>query len=335
MKKYILQMLVASLSVFPACKKQTQVTYTPPVITPSVSNLIPLPAGWKVSTSFGTSFPTGIQVYQFDTIFQSKRIKAFCVAYDSKNANFEFKPTLAATATTPTAMMAAESGITYACINGGYFGGGQSFSLVKYNNVVSSANIKALTRPFNGTNTSYFPTRAAFGVSSTGAPSAAWIYNVGAGNDLIYSYPAPSPNVLNSVPQPVPTATFPTGGTIWNTTSAIGGSPMLVYNGNTQITDAEELIVIDNASDRPRSAVGYNANGIVLLMAVEGDNPPTYTGISLPLFAEFMKSLGCTHAVNLDGGGSTSLVVGGTRTVRPGDSGVERPVMSVVMIKKK
>jgi exopolysaccharide biosynthesis protein len=141
--------------------------------------------------------------------------------------------------------------------------------------------------------------------------------------------------MINTAPQPVPSATFPAGGTIWNTTSAIGGSPMLVYNGNTQITDAEELVVIDNASDRPRSALGYNANGIVMLMAVEGDNAPTYTGISLPLLAELMKSLGCTHAVNLDGGGSTSMVVGGTRTVRPGDNGVERPVMSVVFIKKK
>jgi exopolysaccharide biosynthesis protein len=39
--------------------------------------------------------------------------------------------------------------------------------------------------------------------------------------------------------------------------------------------------------------------------------------------------------LNLDGGGSTSLVVNSTKTVRPGDNGVERPVVSAVLIKRK
>jgi exopolysaccharide biosynthesis protein len=53
-------------------------------------------------------------------------------------------------------------------------------------------------------------------------------------------------------------------------------------------------------------------------------------------FAAFLKSLGCTDAINLDGGGSTSLVIGGTKTVRPGDAGgIERPVVSAVLIKRK
>ncbi len=336
MKIKILHVVVCFVLMSASCEKTTTATFTPPPITPvTVTNLITLPAGWKVSTTMGTSYPAGIQVYEFDTLFQTKRLKAVCVAYDSKNANFELKPALSASATTPSAFAAAEPGVTYATINGGYFGSGQSFSLVKYNNTVSSANIKALTRVYNGTNTSYYPTRAAFGITTTGAPSAAWVYSIGAGNDNVYAYPAPSPNLINTAPQPVPTATFPTGGAVWNTTSAIGGSPMLVYNSNIQITDYEELIVIDNAADRPRSSIGYTANGIVMVMAVEGDNPPTYRGVNLPLMADLMKSMGNTHAVNLDGGGSTSLVIGGTRAVRPGDNGVERPVMSVVMIRKK
>lgn len=336
MKLKFLYLVFSFVLMSASCKKTTTSTYTPPAITPvTVTNLITLPAGWKVSTTMGTSYPTGIQVYEFDTLFQSKRLKAVCVAYDSKNANFEFKPVQSASPATPSAIAAVEPGVVYATINGGFFGSGQSFSLVKYNNIVSSANIKALTRVYNSTNTSYYPTRAAFGVSSTGAPSAAWVYSVGATNDNIYAYPAPSPNLINTAPQAVPTATFPTGGTVWATTSAIGGSPMLVYNDKVQVTDNEELIVIDNVSYRPRSAIGYTANGIVMIMAVEGDNSPTYTGINLPMMANLMKSMGNTYAINLDGGGSTSLVIGGTKVIRPGDNGVESPVMSVVMIKKK
>jgi len=342
MKKNLIQFtLLVLLFATVSCKKSKELAGTTPItpITPPiVTNLITLPAGWKVSPTFGTSFPTGIQVYQFDSTFQGQTIKAFCLAYDSKNSNIEFKPVMAATATTPTNFYVAESGISsvYACINGGFFGGNQSFSFVKYNNAVSSANIKVLTRPFNGTNTSYYPTRAAFGVSTTGAPSVAWMYNVGTGNDLIYSYPTASPNALNTAPQEVPTATFPTGGSIWNMNSAIGGSPMLLKANAVNITDAAELIDINNNTSRPRSGIGYNANGIILIVAVEGDNPPNYSGINLANFAELLKSLSCTDAINLDGGGSTSMVIGGTKTVRPGNAGgVERPVVSAIIIKRK
>lgn len=341
MKKIAIQFtLLLILFATVCCKKSKEVTTIIPFIPtppPVGTNLITLPAGWKVSPTFGTSFPAGIQVYQFDSTFQGQTIKAFCLAYDSKNINFEFKPVVAATATTPTNFYNAESGIStvYACINGGFYGGNQSYSLVKYNNAVSSANIKAVTRSFNGTNTSYFPTRAAFGVSSTGEPSVAWIYNVGTGNDLIYSYPAASPNALNTAPQAVPSATFPAGGSIWSTNSAIGGSPMLLKANTVNITDAAELIDINNTTSRPRSGIGYNANGIVLIVAVEGDNPSTYSGINLANFAALLKSLSCTDAINLDGGGSTSMVIGGSRTVRPGDNGVERPVVSAVIIKRR
>jgi exopolysaccharide biosynthesis protein len=111
---------------------------------------------------------------------------------------------------------------------------------------------------------------------------------------------------------------------------------MLVYNNEVRITDKEELIVIDNGSPRPRSGIGHTTGGIVLLVAVQGDNFVSgYSGLSIPEFASMMKELGCSFAMNLDGGGSTSLLVGGTQTVKPSATGVERPVVSVLMIKKK
>ena len=324
--------------LFIACsKKDNQPATNPPVVTPpvTVTPIIPLPAGWKMATPFMTGFPAGIQLFSFDSIFNAQRIKAYCLAYDSRNTLFEFKPVVAASAKTPSQFFAEEPGLTLACINGGYFSGNQSFSLVKYNNIVSSPNIKSVTRLFNGNNTAYYPTRGAFGISSTGSPSVSWVYSLGAGNDLIYSYPAPSPNALNTAPQPQPTETFPAGGSIWNTAAAIGGSPVLIKNNNIQITDGEELIAINNTTSRPRSAIGYTGNGIILILAVEGDNAPNYPGINLADLAALLKTLGCNEALNLDGGGSTSLVVNNSKTVRPGDNGTERAVVSAVLIKRK
>jgi exopolysaccharide biosynthesis protein len=110
----------------------------------------------------------------------------------------------------------------------------------------------------------------------------------------------------------------------------------LLKGGQVNITDVQELINVNNTSNRPRSAIGYTSDGIVTMLAVEGDNTAAgYPGINLAGLANMLKALGCTDAINLDGGGSTSLVVGNKLTVRPGDSGVERPVVSAVVLKRR
>jgi hypothetical protein len=308
---------------------------TPPAIVPT-AKLMTLPPGWKFSSSVSINFPSGIELYYFDSIYAGRKTKMFCLAYDSKNTAIEFKPVLSATAKKPSDFYKDESGTVYAALNGGYFGSNQSYSLVKYNGAVSAANIKVLSRTYNGVSTSYYPTRAAFGVTSTGAYQAAWIYNVGTGNDLIYSYPSPSPNVEGKAPMALPTEIYPTGGKVWDITSAIGGSPMLIKSGKLNITDTDEMIVINNTTSRPRSAIGYTNNNLVLLLAVEGDNAAAgYDGVNLVELSNILSLLGCQEAINLDGGGSSSMVVSNQLLVRPGDNGVERPVVSAVLIKKK
>jgi exopolysaccharide biosynthesis protein len=111
---------------------------------------------------------------------------------------------------------------------------------------------------------------------------------------------------------------------------------MLLRGGALAVTDAFELINVNNTSPRPRSAIGHTLNNIVLLVAVEGDNTVAgRLGLSLNELAQLLRELGCTDAINLDGGGSTSLIVGNQPTVRPGDNGAERPVVSAVLIKQK
>ena len=340
MKRFAYSLLI-SLWILSGCTKSNNTTVTPvqpvnPTPTPPPTTLLTLPAGWKLSTLLTASFPSGIQLYFFDTLYQSKKTKAFCLAYDSKKTNLEFKPVLAAAAKKPSDFYKDEPGVVYACINGGFFGSNQSYSMVQYNNTVLSANIKSVSRALNGVNTAYYPTRAAFGMNASGEPVSAWIYHVGAGLNDVFSYPAPSPNAEGSAPQAEPTALFPAGGSRWVTTAAIGGSPMLIRNGTIQISDVAELISINNTTSRPRSAIGANSSGLVIVLAVEGDNTSAgYAGMNLAELAAMLQDLSCTNAINLDGGGSTSMVVGNQLLVRPGDNGVERPVVSAVVIKQK
>lgn len=328
--------LIAAATLCAACSKSEKDTDTGtngPAVAVDSTPLISLSSNWKKAVHLMGDFPDGIQVYMNTTPFNGKALVAYCVVFDPA-ANLELKPLVATANKKVSKFYADEIGIKYACINGGFFGTNASYSLAMYKGVAEAINIKSLTRLYNGANATYYPTRAAFGVSATGIPEVAWIYHVGTGNGIVYAYPAPSLNQANTAPKAVPTATYPTGGAVWDVKAAIGGSPMLIKDDKINITDKEELIDIDNTASRARSAIGYTAGHKIVLLAVEGNNVTGGAGLSLAELAQLMKDMGCVGAVNLDGGGSTSLTVRAQQTVKPSD-GTERGVMTALIIKKK
>jgi len=289
--------------------------------------LIALPSGWRLATERMGGFPAeGLQLYTLE----SSAARAFCLAWDTRSPAAVFKPVLGASARTPTQFAAADAAVVFAAVNAGYFGGNQSYSLVQRDGAVLSPNIKSVSRTYQGASVSYFPTRAALGLSAAGSLTADWIYHTGAGNAQIYTYPAPSPNRAGEAPQPVPTAAFPAGGSPWVMQHALGGAPMLVRDGVVRVSDGEELIDVNNTSRRPRTAMGFTSAGVLLTVVIEGDNPSGPAGMTLAETAALMRALGCVAAINLDGGGSTSMNVGGSLILRPGD-GAERPVMSALL----
>lgn len=295
--------------------------------------LIQVNSDWTKRTDLMTDYPKSIEVYNSTKLLNGNSTNMFAVVFNPKL--IDLKPLLSTSAKTPEAFFNQETGTVYACINAGFFTSNTSLSLVGYNNTVTSANVKSLTRPYNGSNATYYPTRAAFGLDAMYNPSVAWVYGVGTGFGTQYAYPTPSPNQLNSAPQIVPTATFPMGAVVWGQKTMIGGSPMLVKDSLINVSDAEELIDVNNTSYRARSAIGYLKNGNVVILAAEGDNTVN-RGLTLQELANVMLELGCVGAINLDGGGSTSLIVNGNKTITPGNTdGRERAVVSVLLIKER
>ncbi len=89
---------------------------------------------------------------------------------------------------------------------------------------------------------------------------------------------------------------------IKNIQTAFGGGTILLKNGQ------ETKITHDVEGKHPRSALGTNEDGtVVYLVAVDGRQTAS-SGVTLDDFADILKELGCTNAINLDGGGSTALV---------------------------
>jgi hypothetical protein len=290
---------------------------------------------WSKNSQLNSGLPPSVEVYSFTgNISGNVPLKAWYMVIDTKDPNIEFKPVgNGGSNKTLSQYVAQETDPVYGCINGGFFTGNSSLSLVLQNNAVLSPNVKQLTRLFNGVNTSYFPTRGAFGIDSLNQMDVAWMYNVGATN-VTYAYPNPSLNQLNFAPMPVPSDTFPAGAYLWRRRNAIGGSPVLISNDSIRITASEELIDVNNAAREPRTAIGYTADGKMILFVAEGRNPSVSEGLSLAEVAQIMKSIGCREALNLDGGGSTGMIANGVFVNRPSDGGNQRPVASAVVIKR-
>jgi hypothetical protein len=118
---------------------------------------------------------------------------------------------------------------------------------------------------------------------------------------------------------------------------AVGGRPMvLVDSAITGDVDTEGNAGFRNLN--PRSAIGFNRAGTRAWLAVIDGRQPGYSmGMTLRQVGELMQSLGATHALNLDGGGSSALVLrSGADTVvrvlnRPSDQ-TERPVGNALAV---
>jgi exopolysaccharide biosynthesis protein len=115
--------------------------------------------------------------------------------------------------------------------------------------------------------------------------------------------------------------------------------PLLVLDNEKEQLDSVPF----NKLRHPRTAIGVKANGNVLLLTVDGRQANS-AGMSLFELTKIMKWLGCTSAINLDGGGSTALWVSGygenSVVNHPSDNKKwdhegERKVANVIFIKGK
>jgi hypothetical protein len=96
---------------------------------------------------------------------------------------------------------------------------------------------------------------------------------------------------------------------------SIGGGPVLVHDRRS--------VLVDDGSDfvdgrHPRTLVGWSGSE-TFLVAVDGRQPGYSVGMTLPEAAALLSALGAQDGINLDGGGSTTLVVNGTVVNRPSD----------------
>jgi hypothetical protein len=115
----------------------------------------------------------------------------------------------------------------------------------------------------------------------------------------------------------------------------VAGFPPLLRNG-LPVGDLELAERPDFAAARdPRTAVGLDAEHDVLwIVVVDGRREGGSEGMTLPELVALFRSLGVGDAINLDGGGSSVMVVRGGVVNRPSVLWGERPVVNALVLRR-
>jgi exopolysaccharide biosynthesis protein len=300
---------------------------------------------WQNVDSFYQPLPSSVHTYSTASSIDTGKFKAFYLIADLKDKKLGFDvDTTLNRRLTPTKFY-EKNDKPFVVVNGTFF----SFETNKNLNVVIrdgklvAYNIHSIAGRGKDTLTYRHPFGSALGIFKNRKADIGWYFT-----DSSVRKPLISQYVLNPVKDSFKfvdksyliTKNFTpehTGFKKLKIKTAIGGGPVLLQNGEIQITNNEELKFIGKAiyDKHPRTAMGYTKDNKLVILAVEGRNPGIADGASLIQLAQIMKDIGCIEALNLDGGGSSCLLINGKETIKVSDKTGQRPIPAVFIIRKK
>jgi hypothetical protein len=214
------------------------------------------------------------------------------------------------------------------------FATNQNLNVVMKDGQMLAYNVPALKS--KNSDSFYYPTRSAIGFTRNKRPDVAWLFTDTA-QQWPYAFQERPIVARGTNPDP----SFNDLRTIdfwrwWKKHTAVGGGPVLVKDGAVFITNKEEQMFVNGENDRhPRTAMGYTADRKLIILVVQGRMPGVAEGATLQEEAQILADLGCVEALNLDGGGSTCMLVNGHETIKPSDKEGQRPVPAVFIVRAK
>jgi hypothetical protein len=118
----------------------------------------------------------------------------------------------------------------------------------------------------------------------------------------------------------------------------VGGWPRIVRDGANiaaRADSTEGTFPRFSATRHPRSGIGFSRDSATVFLITVDGRQESSDGMSLVELADEMLRLGVWQGLNLDGGGSTTLVIGGRLVNKPSDSGGERAVGNAVLVVRR
>lgn len=303
---------------------------------------------WRnVDSAYGP-LPEGVHVYFTDQAMDTGRFRAFCLVADLKSKALSFTTDTTDRRRLTPNQFYSRNGNPLVVVNGTFFAYESNRNI---NLVVRKGKLVAYNRhTINGRGKDTLTYRHAFagalGITKNRQADVAWTYTDSARNkvyalqrpveaqrDSSESFDYRTAYYISSVA--TQKDLYPTLRP-WKVETAIGGGPVLVQKGEVRVTNNEELKFGGKAINdkHPRTAMGYTSDNKLVILVVEGRNPAA-SGATLVQEALLLKDLGCVEALNLDGGGSSCLLINGRETIRPSDKEGQRPVPAVFLIQHR
>ncbi len=290
----------------------------------------------NVNARFG-NLPKGINVYKTTDSLHGRPFIAFYVAINYKDRNTVFTTQTGKGKRFTPAEYYQQENQPLIVVNGTFFSfqTNQNLNMVMTAGKLTAFNTPALKS--KQTDSFYYPTRSAIGISRNRKPDAAWIFT-----DTAQRWPYAFQHKPIVAKGKTDDPSFADLNTLdywnwWKMETAIGGGPMLLQKGKVMITNKEEQMFVNGLNDlHPRTAMGYTRKGKKwIILVIQGRFPGMAEGASLTEEAEMLRKLGCYEALNLDGGGSSCMLINGKETIKPSDKEGQRAVPAVFIVKRK
>lgn len=294
---------------------------------------------WINVDSLYQPLPNGVRVYFSNDSIEGKPNRAFYVSADLKEPSLNFTTQVGnGKRFTPSEYYAKEFN-PLLVVNATFFEfvRNSNLNMVVKDGKILSYNLHTIAGKGKDTLTYRHPFGSVIGISKSRRADIVWSYT-----DSLSKYPLAIQIPINYIKDSssiLSKSTAQIAGDFkkWKIQTAIGGGPVLVQEGKIKITNNEELKFAGKAlfDKHPRTAVGYTKNGQLIIMAVEGRFPGKAEGANLEQLAKILIGVGCVEAMNLDGGGSSCLLINGKQTITPSDKEGQRPVPAVFLINNK
>ncbi len=289
---------------------------------------------WKnVDSSYGRLPPT-FHVFRNRDSLHGRHLNAYYVSVKLTDKEVSFTTVTGnGDRYTPTQYFRQEKS-PLLIVNGGFFSPetNENLSLVMRDGRMIAHNVTALKGIGHDTALYYYPTRGAFGIDSKNRATVDWVFT-----DTTRRYPY----AFESVPaeakgeyaNPSIYDLRDVEWKWWRMKTAVGGGPVLIYEGKIWITNKEEQMFVGEEKElHARTAIGYTKDDRLIILVIQGGEGQ---GASLEDEARLLREIGCYKALNLSGGNNSCLLINGRETIKPSGPEGQAAVTAVFVVRRE
>lgn len=315
-----------------------------------IYNLASAQIKWQNVDSLYQPLPSSVHVYFTDSPIDTSPFRAYYLIADLRDKRLDFTVDTTLNRRLTPSKFYEKNDKPLAVVNCTFFSfeTNRSLNAVIKDGKLVSYNVHTIPGRGKDTFTYRHPFVSAIGITKKRTADVAWLFTDSL-RRFAYARQGPVPFVKDSstrfskedatrmILQTVsPGTKVKLSFTPWKMKTAVGGGPVLLQNGEIKITNNEEMKFSGKAINdkHPRTAMGYTQDGKLIILVIEGRNKNA-GGATLTQEAQIFKDLGCWEALNLDGGGSSCMLVNGKETIKVSDATGQRPVPAVFIIDRQ